>query len=89
MSCFNVAVRDFVFVAGLILCVIGVACLIVTIIRARAARLGDRALQVLGGPAPHTLETAYAELQRIEQQDHETDELIERGFVELERRELV
>ncbi|HZO11962.1 MAG TPA: hypothetical protein VFB62_01845 [Polyangiaceae bacterium] len=83
MNCLSTAVRDFVFVAGLILCVIGVACLIVSIIRARAARLGDRALQVLGGPAPHTLATAYEELHRIEQENQRLDKKMAGGFRDL------
>lgn len=86
MSCINIALRDFVFVSGLILCVIGIACLIAAMRRERMARLGDRALQVLGGPEPHTMETAYTELHRIEQDDRDTDQMIERGFTELERR---
>lgn len=83
MNCASFALRDFVFVAGLILCAIGTACLIVTILRARAARLGDRALEVLGGPHPHTLATAYAELQRIEAESEAADARMRIGMREL------
>lgn len=85
MNCASVAIRDFVFVSGLLLCALGVACLVVTILRARAARLGDRALQVLGGPAPHTLASAYAELHRIEQDNAKLDRGMKRGLHDLAR----
>lgn len=46
----------------------------------RDARLGRRALQVLGGPAPHTLSTAYHELHMIEQENALIDAEIARAM---------
>lgn len=46
----------------------------------RDARLGRRALQVLGGPAPHTLSTAYHELHLIEQENWCIDAEIARAM---------
>ncbi len=83
MNCFSVALRDFVFVSGLIMCVLGLACLLVAIARTRHARLGERALQVLGGPHPHTLATAYEELQRIERENERLDAIASIGMHEL------
>lgn len=40
MNCINVALRDFVFVAGLVLAIAGVICLLISMGRRRAAELG-------------------------------------------------
>lgn len=48
----------------------------------RDARLGRRALQVLGsvGNEPPSMDTAYLRLHEIEQEDARIDELIEDGM---------
>lgn len=46
----------------------------------RRARLGARALQVLGGIDGDNLDTAYEELQRIEGENEWLDRMMRRGF---------
>jgi hypothetical protein len=46
MTCLHLAIRDFVFIWGLILCALGLSCLLVSIARGRAAHIGDELLEI-------------------------------------------
>lgn len=46
MNCAHSAIRDFIFLAGLLLCALGVWCLLISFARGRAAAYGDRLLSL-------------------------------------------
>lgn len=62
MNCIPTALHDFVFVAGLLLCVLGVASLVVSILRARESRVGAELIEACAGDMP-TVEKAISNVR--------------------------
>ncbi len=70
MNCVHSALRDFVFVAGLLLCVFGVACLVVSILRARESSVGAALIDACAGDM-ETVDLAISNVRAENEAMHE------------------